>query len=77
MGITLAKVSMYPVSTHWIVAMDVPSSRPSVGMATLTMVRSRTVIEVPRMTTIARKTNLRSKVRAAAWSCHAGMAGGF
>src|SRR5262245_46486625 len=33
-GIALAKASMYPVSTHWIVAMEVPSSRPSVGMAT-------------------------------------------
>src|SRR5262249_17850668 len=55
-GITLAKASMYPVSTHWIVAMEVPRSRPSVGIATLTMVRSRTVIAVPSMTTTASRT---------------------
>src|SRR5215471_13913973 len=76
-GITLAKASMYPVSTHWIVAMEVPSSRPNVGMATLTMVRSRTVMAVPRMTTIASRTISRSKVGAVAWPCCAGMAGGF
>jgi len=65
------------VITHWIVAMDVPRSRPSVGMATLTMVRSRTVIAMPRMTTIASRRISRSKVRAAAWSCRARLAGGF
>jgi hypothetical protein len=29
-GITLANASMYPVITHWIAGIDVPSSRPIV-----------------------------------------------
>jgi len=44
---------MYPVRTHWIVEIDVPSSCPSVGIATFTIVRSRTVMIVPRTTTPA------------------------
>src|SRR5215831_2427301 len=57
--------------------MDVLRSRPSVGMAMLTMVRSKTVIAVPRMTTIARRRISRSKAGAVAWSCSAGLAGRF
>jgi hypothetical protein len=53
-GITVAKASMYPVSTHWTAGIDARKVAPTVGIATLTIVRSRTVMIVPRMTTAAR-----------------------
>ena len=53
-GMTLANASMYPVRTHWIVEMDAPSSSPSVGIATLTIVMSRIVMIVPSTTTAPR-----------------------
>src|SRR5689334_22745296 len=39
--------------THWRAGIEAPRSRPRVGMATLTIVRSSTVMIVPRMTTAA------------------------
>src|SRR5262249_17276285 len=50
---TLANASRYAVVTHWMVAIEVPNSRPSVGKATLTMVASRTVMIAPSTTTAA------------------------
>jgi AcrR family transcriptional regulator len=39
----LAKASREAVVTHWMLPIEVPNSRPSVGKATLTMVASSTV----------------------------------
>src|SRR6516225_9263796 len=55
-GITLANASMYAVGTHWIVAIEVWKSRPSVGSATLVIVASRIVMIVPSTTTAASVT---------------------
>src|SRR5262245_19379068 len=63
---TLAKASRYAVVTHWIVAIEVPNSRPSVGNATLTMVASRTVMIAPSTTTAARVRISRVSTDAAA-----------
>ena len=60
-GITLAKASMYPVSTHWMVEIDAAKSRPSVGIATFTIVRSRTVMIIPRTTTAPSTRTSRSR----------------
>ena len=50
-GITAASASMYPVTTHWICAIVLCSSRPSVASATLTIVVSRIDMTEPTSTT--------------------------
>ncbi len=58
--------------THWIVEIGEPKSRLKVSMATLTIVVSRTDMNEPMMTTVA-KRRIRgssrgfSKVTAASW----------
>ena len=42
------------VGTHWMVEIEVPKSRPSVGRATLTMVASRIVMIAPSTKTAER-----------------------
>jgi hypothetical protein len=43
------------VATHWIVATETSKSRPSVWMATLTIVVSRIVMITPEITTADRR----------------------
>ena len=62
-GITLANASRYAVETHWIVGIDAWNSRPSVGIATLTIVASRMVMIVPRTTTAASRKMSRVSTR--------------
>ena len=50
-GMTLANASRYAVITHWMEEIDVSSSRPSVGIATFTIVASRIAITDPATTT--------------------------
>src|SRR5919197_1165693 len=52
-GMTLAEASRDAVETHWIVEIDAANSRPSVGIATFTIVASRMVMIVPSSTTAA------------------------
>src|SRR5262249_36302712 len=66
---TLANATKYAVVTHWMVAIDVPYSRPSVGRATLTMVASRTVMIAPSTTTAASVRISRVSTGASAGSC--------
>ena len=48
-GITAASASRYPVTTHWMSAIELCSSRPSDVRATLTIVVSRIVMIEPSM----------------------------
>jgi hypothetical protein len=61
-GITDANASRYTVGIHWIVAIDVWKSRPSVGNATFTIVASSTVMIAPSTTTAASARISRVKI---------------
>ena len=61
-GIVMARARVYAVSTHWIVDSEVWKSRPSVLIATFTIVVSRIVMIAPRATTAASRRNSGSKV---------------
>jgi hypothetical protein len=59
-GMTVASASVYPVTTHWIVARVVPKSRASALMATLTTVASRIDMMAPMTTTDETSSSRRS-----------------
>src|SRR3569833_3184688 len=61
-GIVIARASVYAVSTHWMVESEVWKSRPSVLIATFTIVVSRIVMIAPRTTTTASRRSSGSKV---------------